>query len=159
MVLTLSSPLPHPALPNADWGDAYSVTFDKSFSSAREAGEAIVSAFPVWTFPLLVIRNMLVWPFGLVNTKQASGLSSKPISFFPVQSESKEVVVAGFDDKHLDFRLIIDLQQCDNQQQLRLTTVIHRNNWLGRTYLYLVLPFHRHILKSALGKIATQRRG
>jgi len=158
MVLTLESPLPHPALTHADWGDAYAVTLARGFSSAREAGEAVVKAFPVWTFPLLCIRNIIVLPFGLKGTKAAAELLPDPISFFPVQKESNDEVIAGFDDKHLDFRLIIDVQTKAETQQLRLTTVIHRNNLLGRVYLALVIPFHRVIIKSALAKLQRQQR-
>ncbi|MEM7257946.1 MAG: DUF2867 domain-containing protein [Pseudomonadota bacterium] len=153
MVSTLSSPLPHPALPNADWGDAYEVTTSGGFASARQAAQAVVDAFPLWTYPLLVLRNVIVWPFGLKNTRHAATMLPEPVGFFPVQAETTHQVVAGFDDKHLDFRLIVDLDSTDAQQQIRVTTVVHRNNRLGRWYLAMVLPFHRAIIKSALGRL------
>lgn len=156
MVLTLGSPLPHPSLPNADWGDAYEVTTNAGFSTAREAGEAVIKAFPAWTYPALVVRNVLVWPFGLKNTTESAAMMPEPIGFFPVQSETPQQIIAGFNDKHLDFRLIVDLESAAPQQRLRVTTVVHRNNRLGQGYLAVVLPFHRTIIKSALSAVQRQ---
>lgn len=157
MIEILPAPLPHPALPTADWGDSYAIKIPVPFDSARNAAEAVIRAFPFWTYPMLMVRNLVVLPFGLKGTREASLLTPEPIGFFPVQSEETMIVVAGFDDKHLDFRLIIDLQITGEMQRLCMTTVVHRNNLLGRIYLALVLPFHRAIIKGALCKIVKEQ--
>lgn len=145
-------PLPHPALADSDWADAWRVVVPSRFKNAREAAKVIVSAFPQWTYPALLLRQLLVAPFGLKR-----GSSNEPkadvIGIFPVTNESRDRLVAGFDDKHLDFRIIVDLDDTDQGQAVTLTTAIRRHNRLGQAYLQLVLPFHRAIIRSALANI------
>ena len=145
--------LPHRALAEADWADAWRVDLSSAkFSSARELGEAFVQNFPAWAWPMLILRNLMVSPFGLTGTKETPGLDK--IGFFPVIEESGSNVVAGIDDKHLDFRIVLDLDKHERRQRCTITTVIKRHNWFGRTYLQLVLPFHRWIIRSSLRSLA-----
>lgn len=143
--------LPHDALPDADWADAYQVDAARPFENAREAGEAIISSFPKWTYPMLVLRQIVVLPFGLKGA--GSQAKTERLGIFPIVSQTDTQVVGGFNDKHLDFRIVVDLAG-QTQQTVTLTTVIRRHNWLGRRYLQMVLPFHRAIIRSALKKLA-----
>ncbi|MFN0192565.1 MAG: DUF2867 domain-containing protein [Aestuariivirga sp.] len=142
--------LPHPALPLADWADSWQVDVTGKYLDARSAAKAFVTAFPKWTRPLLLLRTILVLPFGL---KGRGNPKSDRVGFFPVVSERPDQLVAGFDDKHLDFRIVVDLEHLGPAQRVSLTTVITRHNALGRIYLAIVLPFHRAIIKSALKHI------
>ena len=139
-VKEVSVPLPHPTLPGSDWADAYQVIVEKPFASARETGEGIIEAFPQWYGPLLGLRNLLVAPFGLKHPDSVSTITDV-LGIFPIVSEDKYQMVAGIDDKHLDFRIIIDLKNLDIGQSVPLTTAIKRHNLLGRSYLLAVLPF------------------
>lgn len=148
--------LPHPELPEGDWADAYQVVVSQPFSTAREAALASMESFPEWFRPLLGLREILVAPFGL---KQASDVTEEMdvIGIFPVYSQSPTRLVAGIDDKHLDFRIVVDLDDVLDGQAVTLTTVIKRHNFLGWTYLQAVLPFHRLIIKGALRRLAERR--
>ena len=151
-VSEVAVPVPHAALSNADWADAWSVEIEQPFSTAKSAGDAIVENFPIWTYPLLALRQIIMFPFGLMGPKDAEKLPVEKIGFFPIVSESQDRVIAGFDDKHLDFRIIVEIEPRDKSQLVRLTTVIRRHNWVGRAYLASILPFHRLIIKLALDK-------
>ena len=35
-----------------------------------------------------------------------------------------------------------------------MATWVHRNNWIGRVYLILVMPFHIAIVRNAMRQIA-----
>lgn len=147
--------LPHPALPVADWADAWETTVARNYTNARAAAEAIVSAFPWWSWPLLALRRILVVPFGLKNSQ--SGVADHVgdrIGFFPVVYSAEHQLVAGLDDRHLDFRIIVDMKDAERAQAIRLTTLIARHNIGGRIYLAAVLPFHRAIIRSALSRLA-----
>lgn len=148
--------LPHNALRHADWADAWQTQISRPFDNARKAAEAVGRNFPKWTWPMLVLRQILVLPFGL----KGSGQKNDRVSIFPVVSETGEQIVAGFDDRHLDFRIVVDVASAGTApdfQTVTLTTVIRRHNLLGRLYLAAVLPFHRAIIASALKRIARQQ--
>lgn len=144
--------IPDPALESADWADCWQVTVSSPFANAREAAEAIIRAFPVWTNSLLALRQILVLPLGLKGAG-ARHEATDQIGIFPIVEQSRDRLVAGFDDKHLDFRLLVSLSETADGQRISLTTLIARHNLSGRLYLQAVLPFHRAIIRSALKRI------
>ncbi|MEL6921325.1 MAG: DUF2867 domain-containing protein [Pseudomonadota bacterium] len=149
--------LPHPVLPASDWADAYQVVVSPPFRSAREASLAAIESFPDWFRPLLALRELVVFPFGLKHAGETAQ-HTDTIGIFPVYEDALHRLVAGLDDKHLDFRIVVDLDEVAGGQAVTLTTVITRHNMLGRTYLQLVLPFHRAIIRLALQRLAAERR-
>ncbi|MEM8541849.1 MAG: DUF2867 domain-containing protein [Pseudomonadota bacterium] len=151
-VADIEFPLPHSALPEADWADCYSVVMEEPFPTVKEAAEAIIARFPVWTNPALALRQMLVTPFGLKGPDDVSRNVDK-VGIFPIISDEKNQLVAGFDDTHLDFRIVVKLDTQKGQQEVSLATIIKRHNRLGRSYLLAVLPFHKAIIRTALSKL------
>lgn len=165
IVHEVKAPEHHHALPQIDWADAYQTTINEPFANAREAGEALISAFPNWAAPLLALRQIVVLPFGLKGAEALNEQQAETIGFFPITHETAQELVAGGDDKHLDFRIIITLQDNNSAQSVAYnsgqsvtcTTVISFNNQFGRFYLRLILPFHRAIIKYALRHMASAR--
>jgi hypothetical protein len=77
------------------------------------------------------------------------------IGYFPLLSRSAGELVAGEDDWHLDFRVAILLRAgAAGGRQLVVVTVVHCHNWLGRTYLAVIRPFHRAIARANLEQAA-----
>ncbi len=144
--------LPHDALPSGDWADAYRVTLEAPFANARAAGDATFSTFPFWVNGLMALRNLIVSPFGLKTSAKERAERGR-IGFFPIISESETRVVVGMNDRHLDFRCIVDIAGAGAGQTVTITTVIDRHNWLGRIYLATITPFHRLIVRSAMARI------
>jgi hypothetical protein len=62
-------------------------------------------------------------------------------------------LVAGFNDHHLDFRVVVDVAPADHGQQVTATTLVLTHNWLGRAYLSVIMPFHRMISKALLKQV------
>lgn len=150
-------PLPDPALENADWADAFQLEVPKQFETARAAAEATFQNFPGWTKPLLRLRNWVVQPLGLKTADRVS--TRDTLSFFPVLSETQSRVVGGFDDSHLDFRVVVDLAPSGTEcQRIKLTTLIRRHNPIGKAYLLAVTPFHRAIIRGTLERMAKQQK-
>lgn len=148
--------LPHVALEHADWADAYQVSLagGHRFASAREAAEATFEAFPKVTHYLLILRGIIMAPFGLKGPEHIETMNTNSVGFFPIMLETDDRIIAGFDDAHLDFRIVVDLGTKGPEQTVKLATIIRRHNWVGRIYLTTILPFHRWIIRSALARIS-----
>lgn len=143
--------LPSAILPNADWADAYEIETKRDFDNMRSAAFCMMDTMPAWTKPLLWLRNVIVAPFGLKRADQSIVEEDKDyIDFFPVLSESEQEIVVGLDDRHLDFRILLERQSGANSARYRLTTLVERHNGLGRIYLFLITPFHKWIVRTVL---------
>jgi hypothetical protein len=68
----------------------------------------------------------------------------------PILSESGERFESGVSDRHLTFTILVELTGDD----VRLTTRIWFNHWLGRLYLWVILPFHKAILRHMIRSLA-----
>jgi hypothetical protein len=152
-IATLPVALPHEALGGSDWADAYRITIPPRYATARQAAEAGFARFPAWAAALMVARNLIMRPFGL-KTDNSQIAARDRAGIFPVVSETPERVVLGMDDKHLDFRCVVNLVSTGETQQITVSTVIRRHNCLGRTYLAVITPFHRLIVRSMMRRIA-----
>jgi Protein of unknown function (DUF2867) len=141
-------------LPGAQFSDAWRIAIDHAALDARGAAERMVGRQPRWARALLVLRNILVAPFGLKRSGAREPAPGGMIGIFPVVSETPERVVAGFNDRHLDFRVVVDVASAGVRQTVTATTLVLTHNWLGRTYLAIILPFHRLILRAMMRQIA-----
>jgi len=138
-------------LRSADWADAYEIEMQRKFSDMNAAAICIVGGMPRWAKPLLRLRNVIVAPFGLKPGDQRvvqAGIDH--IDFFPILSETDEQIVLGLDDRHLDFRILLERQTSQGGTCFRLTTLMDRHNLFGRVYLFLITPFHKWIVRSVL---------
>lgn len=140
-------------LAGADFIDAYRLTVASTGLSAVDAAHRALEHPPAWITQLLAIRNVLVVPFGL---KPGPGEKDdrEKIGFFPVESANPSRVVLGFDDNHLDFRLVVDVAEAGSVTDVTATTLIRRHNLFGRMYLATVLPFHKVIVPALLKRVA-----
>jgi Protein of unknown function (DUF2867) len=145
-------------LSGAQFSDAFSVAIDDATLDARRAAERMLGRQPRWIAALMALRNHLVAPFGLKAPAPAVSISSDCVGIFPVLSETPARLVAGFDDKHLDFRVVVDVapevQGLAQGQRVTTTTLVLTHNLLGRTYLAIILPFHRLIVRNMLRRVA-----
>ncbi|SDT31559.1 DUF2867 domain-containing protein [Bradyrhizobium canariense] len=142
-------------LPGAQFADAFRLEIESKTLDARHAAQRMMGRSPRWIETLLSLRNLLVAPFGL----KTSGASEKPpremIGIFPILRETPERLVAGFNDKHLDFRVVIDVATSGSSQQVTATTLVLTHNWFGRIYLAIIRPFHRVIVPAMLRQVAS----
>jgi hypothetical protein len=145
-------------LPGAQFADAFSIAIEDATLDARHAAERMLERSPRWIEVLMALRNRLVAPFGL-KTPVRRKAAADTIGAFPVVSESPNRVVAGFNDHHLDFRLVVDVVTETGGRRVIATTLVLTHNLLGRTYLAIILPFHRLIVPSMLRQIAARPAG
>lgn len=131
-------------LPSAKFSDSYRVIVDEPDVDAIAATERVMASAPRWIGALLALRNRIVAPLGL---------KAAQFGEFPVISRTPERVVLGFDDKHLDFRILVDAHESGvGRSQITATTLVRTHNLLGRIYLACVSPFHRMIVPAMLAR-------
>lgn len=145
-------------LSGAQFIDAFRVEIGAAALNAREACTRMVLHGPRWLDALLRLRNILVRPFGLKTSGEGAPAPGGLIGLFPVLSETPERLVAGFDDSHLDFRIVVDISGNAASRQVTSTTLVRTHNLLGRTYLTLIMPFHKLVVRSMMGRIVEPAR-
>jgi hypothetical protein len=150
------------AFKSVNLADAYSIQLPSDASINPDIlARFIFSVQPSWIGALTNVRDAIVAGFGLKTAKHLATLSSDAtaprISFFRVFGTSKNEVVLGENDKHLDFRVSILCapgSPPSTRSQLTLSTVVHCHNLLGRTYLSIIAPFHRQVVKASRRRAA-----
>ncbi len=140
-------------LPGAQFADTFRIATDNANLNARQAAERMLGRQPSWIAALMRLRNAIVAPLGLKTPSHAKTIAADSIGAFPVITETPERVIAGFDDKHLDFRVIVDVSGTAPDRQVTATTLVKTHNLLGRVYLAVIMPFHRMIVPAMLRQI------
>jgi len=72
------------------------------------------------------------------------------VGIFPVETETDDELIAGFNDKHLNFRVSV----ISKGGRVYLATWVHPHNIAGRLYLKTIMPFHVAISRNALARVA-----
>jgi len=112
-----------------------------------------------WVDRLMGMRDAIVGLFGL-KTAAALRSDTSPrtprVGIFRIYETHADEVVLGEDDSHLDFRVAVSRSAAADGQPEVLTTVtvVHCHNLLGRTYIRVIAPFHRKVVRSALERAA-----
>jgi hypothetical protein len=145
---------PNTLLPGAQFADAYRIEVNDRALNARQAAERMIARQPRWADALVTLRNLVVAPFGLKTSGASPAAPREMIGIFPIVSQAPDRLVAGFNDKHLDFRLVVDVATLGVTQQVTATTLVLTHNRLGRTYLAIIMPFHRLIVRALLRQVA-----
>jgi hypothetical protein len=140
-------------LAGAQFADAFGLEVDGRTLDARQATERMVGRAPRWIDALVTVRNILVAPLGLKTSGDSVTVPRDMIGIFPVISQTPERLIAGFNDRHLDFRVVVDVATHGAGQQVTATTLVKTHNRLGRTYLAIILPFHRLVVRSMLAQV------
>jgi Protein of unknown function (DUF2867) len=141
-------------LAGAQFIDAYRIGVDDPTLDARHAAEKMLARGPRWIDALLTLRHLIVAPFGLKTSAPNVSGTADIIGLFPVLSQTPERLVAGFDDKHLDFRVVVDVATSGVSRNVTATTLVLTHNLLGRAYLAVIMPFHRLVVRAMLRQVA-----
>jgi hypothetical protein len=142
--------------------DAFAVRLPASASGDPELlARFIFLHQPRWIGKLTSVRDAMVAGFGLKTARHLATLAGDAraarVGIFKVYSTSDTEIVLGEDDKHLDFRLSVLCSpgpMPEGGRQLVVSTVVHCHNLLGRTYIRVIAPFHRMVVKASLRRAA-----
>lgn len=141
----------------ADFIDAYRVRGACVGLDAGRAARLMLAEPPPWVDALMALRNALVTPLGL-KTGPGPDDHRDRIGIFPIELSTPDRMVLGFDDRHLDFRLIVDVARAEAAREVTATTLVRLHNLQGRAYLMAIRPFHKLIARSMLSRVARKER-
>jgi hypothetical protein len=151
--------LPNDVLPSAQFGDCFSIIVTGRTLDAMTAAKQTIGRPPRWVGRLMALRNGLVRPLGLVTKPTAKQAPDAYVGMFPVISRAPSRVVLGFDDRHLDFRVVVEVRDAGGaRQEVSAITLVETHNSFGRIYLAIIKPFHRIIVPAMLAQLRRQAR-
>ncbi len=138
-------------------------------------GYCFITAGPAWADSLMALRDRLVRFVGLKpSVSESASDKSKPSSThlaaasqakrsihpgdqlgpFRVYAKTTDSLLLGADDRHLNFRVILQTAQhpdtSSHATTFSVTTQVQFNNTLGRLYFTLIKPFHKQIVKATV---------
>lgn len=148
-----------PLYAGADHLDAFAIRLPAGASDDPEVlARAALERQAWWVRALTRIRDVVMATVAVKSSRavgRAAAERGPVIGFFPVLSKSATELVVGADDRHLDFRLSIQLRaDAENARELVAATVVHCHNRLGRIYIATITPFHRVIVRASLERAA-----
>lgn len=146
-------------LPRVDYIDSYEVPATRPEQSLLDVYAAALDHLPGVFKQLLVVRSLLVKPFGIagvsysdltkpIDTRKAYALGDK-LGRWTLYGQHPDELITGSNDKHLDFRVSV---LRDGTRRVVLSTAVMTHNAMGRGYLATILPFH----KFGVARILTQ---
>jgi len=132
--------------------DSYRTPLTHAQASVVEIFFAVFGHHPLWMKIILIARNCVASLCGL-HAPTASEIM-KPqmqrsydvgdkIGPWPIFSLTQSELVAGRDNKHLDFRLSVLKEPNGEAMNAVISTVCTTHNAFGRLYLFVIIPFHK----------------
>lgn len=152
-------------LEDFDFTDSFRVDLAKPDLTIQQIYLALFAHHPWWAKLLLLLRTRIVSLFGIggptarqmrrLEIKDAYVIGEK-IALFTLYAQDKDELIAGGNDKHLDFRVSVLRLWENGGARVVVTTVVRTHNLFGRVYLTIITPFHRfgvkHLLSTAVAK-------
>jgi len=148
----------HKFIKKGDFVDCYNNDDVNESISITQATMVALAQMPKWVDGLMKIRNFAVSFYGL---KTGADIAKMPldktnfivgdhIGLFRIQSITKDEILIGEDDKHLNFLISI----LRHKGGISLATWVQTHNWFGRIYLKTIMPFHKIIVRNAVQRIS-----
>jgi uncharacterized protein DUF2867 len=152
-----------PLYPGADLLDAFAIRLPAGASDDLEVlARAGFERQAWWIRALTGVRDVVMATVGVKSSRavgRAAAARGPVIGFFPVLSESATELVVGEDDRHLAFRVTLQLRaDAIHGRELVAGTVVRCHNRLGRIYLATITPFHRVIVRASLEQAARAKK-
>ena len=117
-----------------------------------------------WARRLFSLRTMPRWVVGALAVRQVLvpllGIPRAADDVFTIRDQHEDEVMLGVDDRHLDFRCAVAVDQV--ARLLRVTTTVRLHGWRGRLYFLPVGFLHplvvRAMIRSAGQSLAKNRQ-
>jgi hypothetical protein len=147
------------SLPLFDFADAFRCQLPENEAhNIDSVTRAIFLTTPQWIAQLLKLRNAIVRPFGIKtsidavpSSKQGELQPGTAVGVFEVLDRGQnEEIMLGEDDKHLDYRVSIQLKREEEKCWVVVSTVVKLNHWLGRAYFVPVRSVHKVIVPAMM---------
>jgi hypothetical protein len=156
-----SSALDRDMIGASDFRDSYRVPLAHPDRGMAEIFFAVFGHTPFWMKAMLLLRNALARLAGLEvptaaeimtpEIRSAYGVGDK-IGPWPVFFVGGDEIIAGRDNKHMDFRLSLLKVRNGGAADLVVSTICSTHNPFGRLYLFAIIPFHRAGVQGLLAR-------
>lgn len=152
---------------SAYFQDSYRSPLSRPRASVADIFLAIFAHHPMWMKLILIARHRIVALFGLevpaMSEVVRPALRSDyrvgdKIGVWPIFALTNSELVAGRDNKHLDFRLSVLTETNGDEASVVVSTVCIVHNWFGKAYLFLIVPFHKLGVQLLLSRAVAARR-
>ncbi|MFE2714959.1 DUF2867 domain-containing protein [Streptomyces mirabilis] len=120
-------------------------------TSAVDFTRTVLAGTPEWVHGLLTLRDKLMAPFGLQVQERVARdeIRVEPgtrLGPFRILTVSDGEVLAGDNDKHLDFRTSFAVREGAAGLEGVCTTVVRYHRRAGHLYFKAIQPFHNLII-------------
>ncbi|MBA2399410.1 MAG: DUF2867 domain-containing protein [Bradyrhizobium sp.] len=162
-----SSALSRELIQSAWFHDSYRVPLLRPGLSIVDIFFALFGHTPRWMKALLIARNAVAKWCGLEAptageilkpTVRASYRVGDKIGPWPIFFIGDNEIVAGRNNKHLDFRLSVLRVKEGDADSVVVSTICSVHNLAGKIYLFFIVPFHRTGVRSLLANAVAAKR-
>lgn len=146
--------------------DAYRVPLSRKELGIVDIFSGIFAHHPLWMKLLLIIRNKIASLAGLdapnaseilhVEIKDRYVVGEK-IGAWPIFWLSEDEILAGRNNKHMDFRLSVLKIPDGDRTSVVVSTICTVHNLPGKLYLSFVVPFHRYGVRKLMANALAAR--
>jgi hypothetical protein len=152
---------------NAYFRDSYRAPLARPELGIVDIFFALFGHTPLWMKSLLIVRNAAAGLVGLEaptvaeimqpTILKAYGVGDK-IGPWPILFIGGNEIVAGRNNKHLDFRVSV-LKAADGETpSVVVSTICTVHNLFGKIYLFVIVPFHRNGVRSLMRNAVAAKR-
>ena len=165
--IPLTSLLGRTLIDSAYFKDAYCTSLNRPDTRMTAIFFSIFGHHPWWMNKALIARNRLASLAGLevataaevthIEVKDNYKVGEK-IGRWPIFYLTDTELVAGRDDKHLDFRLSLIKVWNGDEASVVVSTVCSVHNVFGKIYLFFIIPFHKSGIQLLIKNAVTAGR-
>lgn len=151
--------------------DCFAIESNNLDAPIEEIYARLMSKTPKWFDFLMNLRDRMVGLVGLKSTQNMAGNASlfaqtgeqfnlknttkpsKLMDFFTVTALSENEIILSIKDSHLDMQTSLLRHNINAQNQtcqISFNDVIVIHNFLGKAYLFFIMPIHKIIVKKTL---------
>jgi len=132
--------------------DSYRTPLTYPQASVVEIFFGVFGHHPLWMKSVLIARNRVASLCGLAAPTSSEIMKAEvkdsykvgdKIGAWPIFSLTQGELVAGRDNKHLDFRLSVLKEANGETMSTVISTVCTTHNAFGKIYLFFIIPFHK----------------
>ena len=162
-----TSALSRDLIGKCDFHDSWRAPLARPELGIVELFFALFGHTPLWMKSLLIVRNAAARLVGLeaptvaeimkptVRTVYSVGDKIGPWPIFFIGGNE---IIAGRDNKHLDFRVSV-LKTVDGEtMSVVVSTICTVHNLFGKIYLFVIVPFHRNGVRALMRNALAAKR-
>jgi hypothetical protein len=152
---------------HAYFRDSYRMSLRRSELGIVDIFLGIFAHHPLWMKLLLIARNKVSSLIGLdaptaseilhVEIKDRYAVGEK-IGVWPIFWLNEDEIVAGRNNKHMDFRLSVLKVPDGDGASVVVSTICSVHNLSGKLYLFFITPFHRYGVRTLMANALAARR-